>query len=528
MREFGNQPVREGCAAWNDRAAECASDPVTGNLTRNGLQMKKTFLGGLVMAAATLCGPAMAQDIFPGGNPQFAPHQFNRNANELAMTNTSLQDGPPIPDAVGPPNDEYVHRLETLEKAFADKVAADKSAASKLPSLKISGRIHLDVWDFPHASPGIGYFENPTTGVDPESRIAFRRIRLTFRGDVTETIMYRFDLEFADPSNPQYRDAFLGFRDLPVFQTLLIGNQKRPLGLDHLNSSNDNVFLERPEVVEAFNEDARRVGIASYGVTEDELYHWRYGAYALENTQATGQSVGDSFQMSGNARLCSSPWYDESSGGRGYFHWGIAGMVANPDGEDTSLDTNNNDARFRTRAEARSTNRWLDTGRIAGADTFEIAAWESMLNVGAFQLTSEYQSNWVQRQNGTEVFFHGGYVQVAYTLTGEHIPYDRATGTIGTMEPFENFFLVNRCSGGHGGGWGAWQVGVRYSHLDLTDDNIGGGVGDDLTVALNWIWSKNAKWQFNYVAGQIEQRGPVAGYTDGNYSIFGTRFMIFF
>jgi phosphate-selective porin OprO/OprP len=113
-------------------------------------------------------------------------------------------------------------------------------------------------------------------------------------------------------------------------------------------------------------------------------------------------------------------------------------------------------------------------------------------------------------------------------LTGEHIPYDRDSGTIGTLEPFENFFLVDRCCGGHGAGWGAWQVGARYSYLDLTDENIAGGVENNFTLALNWIWSKNAKWQFNYVQGEITDHAPVGGYTDGNFSILGTRFMLFY
>lgn len=46
--------------------------------------------------------------------------------------------------------------------------------------------------------------------------------------------------------------------------------------LDHINSSRYNVFMERPGVVEAFNQDARRFGICSYGFSEDEFYNWRF------------------------------------------------------------------------------------------------------------------------------------------------------------------------------------------------------------------------------------------------------------
>ena len=98
------------------------------------------------------------------------------------------------------------------------------------------------------------------------------------------------------------KDMYIGWDNLPVLGRLLIGNQKRPLGLDHLNSSRFNIFMERPLVVEAFNEDARRFGIAAYNVSDDQRYNWRYGAYALENMVDDGEIIGDSRQWSVNAR----------------------------------------------------------------------------------------------------------------------------------------------------------------------------------------------------------------------------------
>ena len=404
------------------------------------------------------------------------------------------------------------------------------------PSLKINGRIHLDWWDFMHDSPGIGFFEHPTgvapaadDGTDPESRFAFRRIRLNFRGDLSEAMMYRFDLEFSEPGTPGYRDAWIGFRELPFLQTVLVGNQKRPIGLDHWNSSNDNVFLERPMVVEAFNEDARRLGITSYCVSENEDYTWQYGVYNLENTAETGAYIGDSLQLSANARLTGNPWYDESSGGRGYFHWGVSGMYARPDGDVFPGDSNGNEARFRTRAEARSDTRWLNTNAIAGASDYQILGLETIVNVGRLQACAEYQHNWTQRTAASDLEFHGGYVQLTYMLTGEHIPYERNKSSIGPLQPFENFFLVDRCCGGRGSGWGAWQAAARYSYLDLTDETVLGGVGSNLTLALNWFWSANSKLQINYVTGHIEDHANQGGgFTAGNYSILGTRFLMFF
>ena len=369
--------------------------------------------------------------------------------------------------------------------------------------------------------------------MDPQDRLFFRRIRLNFQGDVFETMLYRMQIDFNSPDAGEMKDMYIGFKELPVLGTLLIGNQKRPLGLDHLNSSRFNIFIERPLVVEAFNEDARRLGIAAYSTNEDMSYHWRYGIFALENMVRDGDIIGDSMQLSGNVRLASSPWYDESSGGRGYFHWAVSGMFAKPDGDVFPEDTNANEGRFRTRSELRSDRRWLDTGGIAGADWYEILGLEAILNVGALQVVGEYQSNWLQRDNvtpgtGPDLYFRGGYVYIAYMLTGEHVPYNRSSGTIDRVKPFENFFLVNTCDDGVGGGWGAWQVALRYSHLDLSDNDILGGVEDNLTLGLVWYFNSHSSLQFNAIYGDIDNHAPVIGFDDGHFTALGTRLRVNF
>lgn len=438
--------------------------------------------------------------------------------------------------------EDRLNRLEAgwqeLGDAWAGFEAAEKKKkadAAKKPTFKINGRIHADFWDFINDDGGVGFLENPIgtmpasqVGSDPEDRFAFRRIRLEMKGDILDSMLWRMQLDFNKPGTGEMKDMYIGWKNLPKNQVLLLGNQKRPLGLDHLNSSRFNVFTERPFVVEAFNEDARRPGLAMYGYTDDERYHWRYGAYYLENITSDGSYLGDQRQMSGHFRLSSSPWYDNASDGRGYFHWAVAGMVAKPDGDDTNTDGHSNEARFRTRPEARSSSRWLNTGRIAGADWYEIAAVESIFNVGPLQITGEYMHNFMQRDGFADLQFHGGYVYVSYILTGEHIPYDRKSGTIGRLQPFENFFLVDRCCGGKGLGWGAFGVAARYSYLDISDADVLGGVGESVTFAANWYWTAYSKVQFNLIYGDIDDRDPATGTTGSQYLIAGTRFAIEF
>ena len=352
--------------------------------------------------------------------------------------------------------------------------------------------------------------------------IGFRRLRFGVAGDINETMEYKIEMEFAVPREPAIKDAYLGWNELPVLQTVLLGNQKRPYGLDHLNSSRYNVFMERPYVVEAYNQDARRIGLCSYGVSKNEAWNWRYGVFTMEDLQFLGGQRKDKYELEIAGRLANTIWYDESSDGRGYAHWAVSGSAAFPNSGPT--------ARFQTRPEARTGKKWFDTDVMAGAEDYQLLGLEGVINLGAFSIVGEYMASHVNRVDGNpDVDFGGGYVYVAYFLTGEHTPWERHSGTLGRTKPFENFFLVRRCEGGLGHGWGAWQVAARYSHGDFSDGDIFGGVGDSFTLGLNWWWNPNARMQFNYIHGSIDDRiAADAPATSGDYDIFGTRLMVDF
>lgn len=421
----------------------------------------------------------------------------------------------------------FVERLDGVDKelkAYDKAVERIDGALGNFPkmghgdmTMKVFGRIHLDTWTFASVGDDIDALE----GGDPQNRIFFRRMRLGVSGNIDTNMFYKFEGEFAGGNLSEYRDAYLGFDYLPLFNKVFIGNHKRPYGLDHLNSSRYNVFLERPFAVEAFNEDARRIGISSNGVSEDMRYNWRYGIWNMQRAQSNAGYIGDDFQPEIAWRFADTWWWDEASNGRGYAHFGASGSYREPDG--TAI---NNASRYRTRPEARSTRRWLNTGRIDGASQELLTGLEGVVNVGPWQVVGEYQYSDIDRIEafGNNVRFSGGYVQASYFLTGEHIPWNRNTGTIGRIKPYENFFSVCDCDGFVQRGMGAWQIAARYSYADFSDQNIDGGRGQATSLALNWYWNAYARLQMNYMIGDIESATTVAG----DYQIFGARFMIDF
>ncbi|MEE8260545.1 MAG: porin, partial [Nitrospinaceae bacterium] len=81
------------------------------------------------------------------------------------------------------------------------------------------------------------------------------------------------------------------------------------------------------------------------------------------------------------------------------------------------------------------------------------------------------------------------------------------------------------------GGWGALQVALRYSTLDLNDDNSApayrGGEMDNITLGLNWHLNPNTRFMFNYVHSMVDS-GAVPSTSAGNLNIFQARFQIDF
>ena len=438
---------------------------------------------------------------------------------------------------------EFEKRLKALEGNYADLSDAHSDLEKSLDgnalaghsgaTMKVNGRIHTDVWAFPGDSPGVNGFESGDVAISPQDRIGFRRIRFGVRGTIPCNMLYKIEMEFAGGDESEFRDVYIGWEELPILQTLLIGNQKRPYGLDHLNSSRYNVFIERPWVIESFNQDARRIGIQSYGVSDDLAWNWRYGAFNQRLIQDEGSYISDHWQGQIAGRMANTIWWDKCSDGRSYAHWAVSGTWADTDGNadaDNFAESSANEAQFRHRPEARTVSRWLDTGRISGAEDYGLLGAEAVVNVGPVQLVGEYQNVWVNRPSSTNLHFHGGYFYLSYFLTGEHMPWDRETGMLARIVPRENFVVVDRC-GRRACGLGAWQVAVRYSIADFADRDIQGGIADSVTAGLNWYWTPYAGMQFNYLYGNItnnDLNAAPGGPNFGDYHILGMRFRVDF
>jgi phosphate-selective porin OprO/OprP len=57
--------------------------------------------------------------------------------------------------------------------------------------------------------------------------------------------------------------------------------------------------------------------------------------------------------------------------------------------------------------------------------------------------------------------------------------------------------------------WGAVELAIRYSGLDLTDEGIRGGDAQDVSLGINWYVLRNFRAMFNYVYADTRVGGSL-------------------
>jgi phosphate-selective porin OprO/OprP len=141
----------------------------------------------------------------------------------------------------------------------------------------------------------------------------------------------------------------------------------------------------------------------------------------------------------------------------------------------------------------RSSGRTVDTGDIPGdVEDYTLFGAEMAAVYGPFSAQGEYIRADVNREIGDDLAFDGYYVYASYFLTGDTRNYKADRGVFDAIQPAKPFRL-------RGGGWGAWELGVRFSSIDLSDDTVNGGEEQDVTVGLNWYPNSYIRLTANYV-----------------------------
>lgn len=370
-------------------------------------------------------------------------------------------------------------------------------------TFRLGGRLHLD------GAVYNGDLQDLGNGGE------VRSARISIEGTVWDDWIYQSEVDFGE-GELDLKDMYIEYRRFEPF-SIRAGHFKEPFSLEEQTSRNAITFMER-SLPNAFAPE-RNLGIAT--LTTGPGGNWTAGLGVF------GEGFDDSNDMGGER--------DQGYGVTGRFtftplneltrllHVGVAASYR---------DAGDNEVRFRQRPESNITDvRFVDTGPLSGVDYIIRYGAEAAGVFGPFSLQGEYIRAEINGDiraegNGDGLFpdlnFDGYYVYGSWFLTGESRPFLTTE-----IQPFDDkrgeFSLIEPKRILGKGGFGAVELALRYSNLDLADGRFDGGEEDNMTVGLNWYPTPNIRLMANYIRVDAETDG-----IEDNPDIFQVRGQLVF
>lgn len=292
-----------------------------------------------------------------------------------------------------------------------------------------------------------------------------------------------------DHQSRQWVDTFVRVRTLGLIGHdlghLRFGYTKTPVGFEGVTSSGATTFIETALPVQAFWE-GRRTGLDWAWPTR----HWvvNLGWYAVRH-DLNGGNPGRTVA----ARVAWVPWQRAGS----VLHMGLSGSRETllPDGGGATS------VRFGARPEAGlAPLRLVDTGVLGRAIRVDRRGVEALWIHGPLSLQGEYLGVDVRRPDAGRYRADGWYAFATWTLTGESRVY--SDGNVADRR-YDGRDLSTIRSAAR---WGAVELALRYSRIDLDDAGVAGGREHDWTLGANWYLGEHLKMQANYVRVDSERK----------------------
>ncbi|PIE49474.1 MAG: hypothetical protein CSA39_02440 [Flavobacteriales bacterium] len=317
-----------------------------------------------------------------------------------------------------------------------------------------------------------------------EKGTEIRRARMFFSGTVYNNMEYKLQVDFAG-GEVEIKDAYIGIKNIFGSGTLRIGNLKEPIFLSGLTSSKYFTFME-PSFDLGFA-PSRNSGVLAMADFMDKLFSAQLGLF---RNASNGNDIfaNDGYAITGRISGLAVKNDDKSN----LLHLGASYSYRKPSTEKY---------RISARPEAHlSSVKYLDTGPVENVENINLFNAEMALVANAFYVQGEFTQGIVN--NGTKYNFTSYYGQASYFITGEHVNYKDSYSGFGRVKPKNNFI-------GSGSGAGAWELALRYSYANLNSKDILGGKEQNVSLGVNWYLNPVSRVMFNYVYGDIIEKGKV-------------------
>jgi len=321
-------------------------------------------------------------------------------------------------------------------------------------TIKVGGRIMLDT----------ASYDDDITPLHDGGEI--RRLRLKVSGSVFKDWRYSYSYDAVSNKDFRIKGAYIGYRGIDGWR-LKAGNLQQPFGLEELTSSKHITFMERG-LVNLFSPSY------TLGVTANTWGdNWSATVGIFDDTIAERNQNNDGSHGFA-ARLAYTPIKSDDF----LVHLGIATVQQNLDSDQT--------VSFSTRPESHYTDsKLLSTGTLGDVDSKSLYGLEAAMVKGPWSLQGEYVMAELDRNDNADPDFDGWYVQGSWFATGEKRRYSSKSGAFTSVKPKSKY--------------GAIELALRYSELDLEDAGVTGGRGQNTTVGVNWYITRYVRVMANYV-----------------------------
>jgi phosphate-selective porin OprO and OprP len=412
--------------------------------------------------------------------------------------------------------DDVDARLKALEA----EIAALKQVQSEQPKLKADARgVTIASTDGAYSftlGGGIAQLDsNYYGGADTTSNNDFniRRLRLYARGQLGDRLAFRVTEEWAGDS-ATLLDAYADWTLIPK-QYLRVGRFKGPVGLERLQSASAITFTERAYPTELVPN--RDLGLQLQGGFGGGAVTYAAGAYngAVDGRNAATRNPDNEFE--GGARLFFEPWIAQADSALKGLGFGIAGTHGKKEGPG-----NNELPRYRAPSQE-TVFSYLATTEADG----ETTRWspQGYYYVGPFGVLAEYASSEMKlfstATGATEDITNTAWqVTTSFVLTGERASY-------GGVVPSSPVSL-------QGGGWGAFELALRITELDIDDDafpvfaNPAAAIdsANSYGIGLNWYLTASVKAVVDYYQTDFDGGATTGDRDDETYVVARLQYSI--
>ena len=439
-------------------------------------------------------------------------------------------------------------KTSEIKASFQDGIKFE--SGDKTVNFAVGGRIHADYRSFEHGHNASMINGNTANEADT---FDMRRARIELKGKFYDTYEFLLSGDFsgqtAGNTGSMLDQAWMNVNYWKPLQ-FRAGQFKVPMSMERKMSSNAIDFMERSLHDSLGSYEDR--GVMVWGIPKDGLTY----AFAVVNGEGNkNRNEADSrvskpeFQV--NSTVNFAQLMDNKDA---VFHLG-AGF------SDTDISKNNNASGTGTaagnntfwiagnnaiRSEARGVNfltlpGLISANGVSNAINRKRYAGEAAVALGPVKVTGEYLKNSFSGDLTTSKSFNADinafYVSALWNITGEKFADFYKDGIFTAVKPSNNFEP--------GKGKGAWQVGVRYSHIDASDfnndtfasdtaNNVAKNVlkinrqnntfkADGITLGLNFIPTPNTRFMLNYIETRFDKPILIEGTNVGTERAITTR-----